>query len=234
VTGKRRGKVAVLRGDALLCEPGEKVVHRLTDQFAAGATLRFGRSGELLGLMRAETDAHHQRRPVRFYRCTSSHERGTFARRDSARADGRTGPFDSPLLHGPPMGLWRTERVEGHEEWAVAVDAAQRRSVQGHPQRNVAATTSSTPLMSSRPGDADPPGVRPSQHLAHTGRHARWAATQTPVTFVAFDLPHLVDTCPTMWIIGDLAARGATGGRPTTSQAAAWAAGRGGGSRRRP
>src|ERR1700680_3304705 len=27
--------------------------------------------------------------------------------------------------------------------------------------------------------------------MAHTGRHARWAATQVPVTFVAFDLLHL-------------------------------------------
>ena len=79
----------MLRGDALLSEAGQELVHRLTDQFAAGATLRFGRPGELLGLVRAETDAHHQRRPVRFYRCTSSHNRGTFARWDGARADGR-------------------------------------------------------------------------------------------------------------------------------------------------
>jgi bifunctional non-homologous end joining protein LigD len=27
--------------------------------------------------------------------------------------------------------------------------------------------------------------------MAHTGRHAPWAATQVPVTFVAFDLLHL-------------------------------------------
>jgi len=41
--------------------------------------------------------------------------------------------------------------------------------------------------------DGRPDFNAPTPRMAHTGRHARRAATQTPVTFVAFDLLHLDD-----------------------------------------